>query len=59
MDVFDFMPYQYPADDTSSTWYTTHWDYHSLEDDLLKLDILGHDDPTILKMLQDISGKIS
>lgn len=56
MDVFDFMPYQYPADDASSKWYTTHWDYHSVEDDLLKLDILGHDDPTILKMLQDISG---
>lgn len=56
MDVFDFMPYQYPADDASSKWYTTHWDYHSVEDDLLKLDILGHDDPTILKMLKDISG---
>ncbi|MDD3048624.1 MAG: PolC-type DNA polymerase III [Bacilli bacterium] len=56
MDVLDFTPYQYPADDTSSRWFTTHFDYHSMELDLLKLDILGHDDPTILKMLQDLSG---
>ncbi len=56
MDVLDFTPYQYPADDISSNWYTTHFDYHPMENDLLKLDILGHDDPTVLKKLQDLSG---
>lgn len=55
MDVLDFTPYQYPADDKSSKWYTTHFDYHPMENDLLKLDILGHDDPTILRMLQNLS----
>ena len=56
MDVLDFTPYQYPADDVKSKWYTTHFDYHPMENDLLKLDILGHDDPTVLKKLQDLSG---
>lgn len=56
MDVLDFTPYQYPADDPSSKWFTTHFDYHPMELDLLKLDILGHDDPTVLRMLQDLSG---
>lgn len=56
MDVLDFTPYQYPANDTTSRWYTTHFDYHPMELDLLKLDILGHDDPTVLKMLGDLSG---
>ena len=56
MDVFDFTPFQYPADDTSSVWRTTHFDYHAIDQDVLKLDILGHDDPTILRMLQDLSG---
>lgn len=56
MDVHDFTPFQYPADDASSPWRTTHFEYHSLEDDILKLDILGHDDPTVLRMLQDLSG---
>ena len=56
MDVLDFTPYQYPADDVNSNWYTTHFDYHPMENDLLKLDILGHDDPTVLKKLQDLSG---
>ena len=55
-DVFDFTPFQYPADDITSRWRTTHFDYHAIDADLLKLDILGHDDPTVLKMLQDMSG---
>ena len=53
-DVFDFTPIQFPANDTTSKWYTTHFDYHGvLDETLLKLDILGHDDPTILKFLMD------
>ena len=56
MDVFDFTPFQYPADDDTSPWRTTHFDYHAIDQDVLKLDILGHDDPTILRMLQDLSG---
>ncbi len=55
-DVWDFTPFQYPADDPNSAWRTTHFDYHAIDADLLKLDILGHDDPTVLRMLQDISG---
>lgn len=56
MDVFDFTPFQYPADDPTSAWRTTHFEYHALEEDILKLDILGHDDPTVLRMLEDLSG---
>jgi DNA polymerase III, alpha chain, Gram-positive type len=56
MDVFDFTPYQFPADDPNSLWRTTHFDYHPMEEEILKLDILGHDDPTMLRMLQDLSG---
>ncbi|MBQ7140197.1 MAG: PolC-type DNA polymerase III [Bacilli bacterium] len=56
MDIFDFSPYQYPADDATSRWYTTHFDFHAIHDNVLKLDILGHDDPTALKMLGDITG---
>ena len=56
MDVFDFTPYQYPADELSAAWRTTHFDYHAIDQDVLKLDILGHDDPTVLRMLQDLSG---
>ena len=56
MDVFDFTPFQYPADDPTSAWRTTHFDYHAIDQDVLKLDILGHDDPTVLRMLQDLSG---
>ena len=51
MDVYDFTPYQYPADDITATWRTTHFDYHSIDQCLLKLDILGHSDPTQLRMI--------
>ena len=56
MDVFDFTPFQYPADELGAAWRTTHFDYHAIDQDVLKLDILGHDDPTVLRMLQDLSG---
>ena len=55
MTVSDFTPYQFPAEDPTSAWRTTHFDYHSLEDNLLKLDILGHSDPTQLRQIQDQS----
>ena len=55
-DVFDFTPYQYPADDPTSAWATTHFNYHDIESCLLKLDILGHDNPTIFKYLEDTTG---
>ena len=55
MDVFDFTPFQFPADDPNSAWRTTHFDYHKIEDDVLKLDILGHSDPTQLRMIQDMT----
>ena len=55
-EVFDFTPFQYPADDDSAEWRTTHFDYHAIDECVLKLDILGHDDPSMLRMLQDISG---
>lgn len=56
MDVFDFTPFQYPADDPTQAWRTTHFDYHAIEEDVLKLDILGHSDPTQLRMIQDLTG---
>ena len=56
MDVYDFTPIQYPADDTNSEWLTTHFDFHSIDENVLKLDILGHDDPTMIRFLQDLSG---
>lgn len=54
-DIFDFSPIQYPANDNTSGVITTHFDYHSISGRLLKLDILGHDVPTIIRMLQDIT----
>ena len=55
MDVSDFTPFQYPADDPESAWRTTHFSYHAIDQDLLKLDILGHSDPTQLRMIQDLT----
>lgn len=54
-EVYDFTPFQYPADDVTSAWRTTHFGYHSIEECLLKLDILGHSDPTQLRMIQDLT----
>lgn len=54
-EIFNFTPIQHPADDTESDVITTHFDYHSISGRLLKLDILGHDDPTVLRMLQDLT----
>jgi DNA polymerase-3 subunit alpha (Gram-positive type) len=55
MDVADFTPFQFPADDPTSAWRTTHFSYHAIDQDLLKLDILGHSDPTQLRQIQDQS----
>ena len=55
-EIYDFTPIQYPADDRKSEWKTTHFDFHSIENNLLKLDILGHDDPNVIRKLQDLSG---
>lgn len=56
MQVFDFTPFQFPAEDATSAWRTTHFDYHAIDECVLKLDILGHSDPTQLRMIQDLTG---
>lgn len=56
MDIYDFTPVSYPADDVNAAWLITHYDFHSIHDNILKFDILGHDDPTMIRHLQDLSG---
>ena len=56
MEVSDFTPFQFPAEDPTAEWRTTHFDYHSIDQCLLKLDILGHSDPTQLRLIQLQSG---
>ena len=55
-DINSFTPVQHPANDMTTDIVTTHFDYHSIDHNLLKLDILGHDDPTMIRMLQDLTG---
>ncbi len=55
-DINSFTPVQHPANDNNTDIVTTHFDYHSIDSNLLKLDILGHDDPTMIRMLEDLTG---
>jgi len=52
--IFDVTPIQYPGDSTDTNWKTTHYEYHSFENNLFKLDVLGHDDPTVIRYLMDL-----
>ncbi len=54
-EIWDFCPVQHPADDVKTDIITTHFEYHSMEENLLKLDMLGHDDPTMIRMMEDLT----
>ena len=56
-EIYDITPIQYPGDSSDTNWKTTHYDYHSFESNLFKLDVLGHDDPTVIRYLMDLVKK--